>query len=209
MDTDVDAYSYLLGSQNVARQKIRNAAKQVLLGTNEKSELKDRPPNINRTIALPEVSRILATLHISLISDFLDGIKFAVYLQKNWRHPCSLEMTGDFATRCLVLPKTPSGRQYPYHTKIWVVTLVCKGTSACSSSPHHGETSPRRFCGFGMRLYSQRAYPSLVVIEEFGTHNLNDNSPGWKFIPPKDEGVNLPPSMVIEAYRYRQTMSFL
>lgn len=172
--------------------KQRSAVKAILSGP--PIDVSHSRPGV---IGKEDHSTVIANVHISLLSDFLDQIHFPMFLQKNWRHPSTQEMTGDFATKCLILSRTPSGRKYACNTKIWVVTLVCKGTSVCEPAPHHGPTSPRRHCGYGLRIYARNSDPTTVILEEFGKHQ-----DGWKFCPPNDERVKLTPSMIIDAYRY-------
>lgn len=121
---DIDPYTYLLGSAHIQMVKQMRVERKILSGATQKSIHSRRG-----VIGLQDVSRTLAQIHISLLADFLDQIRFPVFMQKNWRHPRSLEMSGDFAAKCLILPCTPSGRKYQSSAKIWVVTLVCKGTS--------------------------------------------------------------------------------
>ncbi len=195
-----DAYSYLLGADNVTMRKQRARIKQILQG--HKGPIEHSRVGVIREKA---TSTVVASLHISLVADFLDQIQFPTYIQKNWRHPESFEMTGDFSTKCLMLECTPEGRKIPFHTKIWVVVLVCKGTTMCTPSPSHEHgTSPRRFCGYGIRIFAKKACPTTVIIEEFGSHNAcnNNNSLcGWKFVPPEGERVALSPSMELDAFR--------
>ena len=69
----------------------------------------------------------------------------------------------------------------------------------CSLAPEHGQTSPRRYCGYGIRLYSMKENLSLVHIEEFGNHTSKPDDLGWRFLPPPQERVVLSPSMILEA----------
>tara|TARA_R110002050_G_scaffold100950_1_gene208971 strand:+ start:251 stop:865 length:615 start_codon:yes stop_codon:yes gene_type:complete len=202
-DVFLDPYTYLLGPEYARQEKQRSITREILGGTAQKNSHRR-----GGVIGEKERSRVIAQLHISLLPDFVDHIQYPVYKEKNWRHPHSIEQKGEFSTMCLTLSRTSSGRRFPFQTKIWVVTLVCKGTTVCQESYGHGPTSVRRFCGYGVRMFSLYGDPSKVVVEEFGQHNDSHQTNGWKFLPPEVERVKLTPSMMVDAYRYVSLLLF-
>ncbi len=209
----LDPLAYLHGSEYVDRKRQRRQRSIILKGdakvrgklnggTTENNM--DVPRHNNTLIPAEEMSRRVANIHISLVIDFLDRIQFPTYVQKNWRHPRSKQLDEDFQPKCLTLNDclSPSGRQYSNTCKIWVVVLVCKGSTLCEPSPAHGPTSPRRFCGYGIRLFSTKDSPCNVIIEEFGSHTNLSHDLGWKMQPPAQEKVALSPSAIADAYWY-------
>ncbi len=201
--SSLDALSYLHGVEYVERKRQRIQKSVILKGVTltPTNRVVNNAEN-NITIPAEEESRPVAEIHISLVVDFLNRIVFPTYVQKNWRHPMSEERDEEFQAKCLVLDKqSPGGKQYANSCKIWVVVLVCKGTAVCSASPDHGPTSPRRFCGYGLRLFARKGCPCTVVIEEFGNHTKEDDDLGWKMSPPLLERVTLSASAIADAYR--------
>ncbi len=174
------------------RKKILNCS-----AVNENQQ--DRKHSNYHNISEPTASTPVISCHISVVAAFLNSIAFKTIRQKNWRHPDAFECHKPWSPRLLKLEKSAKGIEHRRTSKIWVVTIVCRGTSVCIPSPKHGTTSPRRFCGYGIRMYAIKEDPVCVHIEQFGSHVPSPTDLGWRFIPPPDERVVLPPSMIIDA----------
>ncbi len=197
----VDPYTYLLGDAAVKEKRTRLRRKEILNPRNNEvlTSTQRSPP---RYVPAPAPSAQVICCHVSVISAFLDQIAFPTFLQKNWRHPRAVEQeVMPFSPRILNLDVGKGLCRPRGNTKIWVVVLVCKGTTICTPTSRHGSTSPRRFCGYGLRLFSYYSEPEKVIVEEFGAHTDERDDDGWKFQPPVDERVVLTPTMVMDAFR--------
>lgn len=202
MASHLDPFTYLLGDVAITLQSHQAKRKLVLnpylpVGNGDRSATTN-----NRASRVPSetVSSQIISCHISLVPPFLDQLAFQTVKQKNWSHPDAFESNEPFSPKMLVLAKSKNGKTYRGATKIWVVVLVCKGSSVCIPSSCHGITSPRRHCGFGLRLFARKENPEIVHIEQFGSHLLPASiDDGWRFIPPLKERVVLTPSMVMDA----------
>tara|TARA_R110002050_G_scaffold293584_1_gene450172 strand:- start:2265 stop:4034 length:1770 start_codon:yes stop_codon:yes gene_type:complete len=206
-ENKIDPYTYLLGEVAVKEKHTRLIRKAVMNPSEDHTTNCASSPRV-QSIPLASPTARLFSCHISVVPAFLDQISFPTYLQKNWRHPRAVQSRESdtkefsFAPNTLILKVEEGDRNPKRETKIWVVVLVCKGTSFCVPAPQHGPTSPRRFCGYGLRLFSFHCAPAEVIIEEFGLHTVSggDND-GWRFQPPASERVVLTPTMVMDAFR--------
>ena len=194
----LDPLSYLLG-ENAVKIGMQQLERQKILKPTLVSTRKEKNQPNASTILQPSLSTHIISCHISIVGSFLNRIAFKTIRQKNWRHPHAVECNEPWSPRMLVLRKTAIGMEHRKTTKICVVVLVCRGTYMCIPSTQHGRTSPRRFCGYGIRLFSKKEDPTIVHIEEFGAHVPSLSDLGWRFVPPPHERLVLTPLMEVDA----------
>ncbi len=151
----------------------------------------------NKITAVP--ARPICTVHISNVFKFMDNIKFKYFIEKNFKHPNAVEEVVNF-TKCLTLGVRKGLRP---RTKVFVFTIVCKGTTLCRATPTASPTSKRRFCGYGLRLYALNGKPEVVHVEEFGRHHdeLGEEDLGYLLFPPVAEQRLFTVMMEIDALR--------
>ncbi len=139
----------------------------------------------SRPIAAP--CRPLGSIHISSVVAFMSNIKYKYYIEKNYVHKdVSAEVFNH--ANCVGLGEKDGVRKKP-HTKVFVFTFVCRGTSLCRATATVSPTSKRRFCGYGTRLFAVNSAPDIVQMEEFGRHvdSAGEQDLGYKLVPPSSE----------------------
>ena len=173
----MDPLSYLLGDNLIEVFQSNNARRHimsnpiVLSALAKNTQVSSNAQTLERNISKPEPSEEIFCGHISMVSSFLNRINFKTYREKSYKHRLAREETfdcGNCASICLGLGTTTTGRRKLPKSKVFVVNLVCRGTSLCSPNTSHGRTSLRRHCGYGLRLFSRNASPTTIHIEQFG-----------------------------------------
>ncbi len=175
----MDPFTYLLGTDSIEDSRHFFLKKRFLCSkpriVNEDGVRGGRvqPPR------LAEPAVLIFQGHIDMVHKLLDQIKFPVYREKNYKHPLAKEETiidGHLTTTCLGLGTVSRGRRKLPKSKVFICTLVCKGTTLCQRNYDHGRTSTRRFCGFGIRIFSRNECPTQVSVECFGKHIVDIKS---------------------------------
>tara|TARA_R110002050_G_scaffold241173_1_gene377544 strand:- start:3439 stop:4068 length:630 start_codon:yes stop_codon:yes gene_type:complete len=155
-----------------------------------------------RKIGNPAETRFITSLSVSSLVTFLDNIKYHYYIEKNYKHRDAQVEVYNF-TRCLGLGECDEGKRRLPHAKVFVLTILCKGTALCRPAPlgFCSPTSRRRYCGYGVRMFAQNGRPDVVIVEEFGRHNdeLGEKDEGFRLIPPLSERKVMSVSMELDA----------
>lgn len=181
----IDPSSYLFG-KHVVECLHELKTKAVILNGLHHSRKNSQAVVASRRVALPVTSRQVHVGHLSTIPQILSQISFPVFKEKNYCHRhAMIEEFGILKTECVSLGHLPSGARRLPNSKVFVVTYVCRGTSVCSPPSYAvGKFSRRRYCGYGIRFYSRNKDPTIIFVEEFGSH-YGEAMDGWKFLPPE------------------------
>ncbi len=157
---------------------------------------------VGRPLAPIEPTRDVCKLHISSLITFVNAIKYQFFIEKNYVHENAKEEVFHH-TKCLGFGQRDDGERVKPSVKVFIFTIVCKGTSLCRASESHGPSSRRRFCGYGTRFFVFNAAPDIVHVEEFGRHidELGERDLGYRLVPPLQECRKYSFSMEIDCLK--------